>query len=390
MARGPDVVADTTALVAFATVSDRPMLELSSYLAARYDDLGFRVEVFPDPHQAGKANLVVAIGPESDDPSQGLTLSGHMDVVPVDGQPWSSDPFRVVSRDGRLYGRGTADMKGFLAVALAAAARLPRAALRHRLVGVWTYDEEVGCHGSAALADAWPPRAAFPSACLIGEPTDFRVLRMHPGHVVVEIDVPGAAAHSSRPDLGANAIEAAARVIDRLREARAAWLDPVDPDVPSRGPIPINVARISGGTAVNVVPDACRIEIGYRPAPRTDPHAIAHRIEAVVAEAIDPWLADRGLGPARVEVRRVTPPLYTGPDEPLSALLAAYARRDDDYRGMAPFATDGGNLARLGATPIVYGPGSIEVAHRADEHVAIADLHRATDAIEALIRARCL
>ncbi len=374
------VVDDLARLVAFPTVSNRPNVELAAWLAERCEALGFRVERFPDPSDPGKCSLICTIGPASTD---GLVLSGHMDVVPTEDQPWSSDPFRLTERDGLLFGRGTADMKGFFAAALQALARIPRDAWRRELALVWTHDEEVGCLGSQALVEAWDEVGRpLPTACLIGEPTGFEILRMHPGHVGVEIAITGRAAHSSRPDLGINAVEAAADAIRAVREVAAQLRAERRSDLPEleRPWVAVNTATIRGGTAINIVPDRAVVTLGYRPLPGDDPAEVFHRIRAAV-DALD---LD-----ARAEVARlrVTPAMLTPAGTPLEALLRPHASRPGC--GAATFATDGGNLARLGLRPLVFGPGSIEVAHQADEYVPARDLLRAVDVLEAVVRRRC-
>lgn len=366
----PTVVDDLATLVAFPTVSDRDLIALSAWLAERFTALGFRVERFPDPGQPGKESLVMTAGPERDD-GGGLVLSGHMDVVPTEGQPWTSDPFVLTAVGDKLVGRGSADMKGFFAVVLQACARVDVRRLRAPLVLVWTHDEEVGCLGSAQLARHLAGRP-LPRACWIGEPTGFRVLRMHPGHVAVEVEVAGRAAHSSRPKLGLNAIAGAARVIGAI-DALAEALDDV----------PFNVARIQGGSAVNIVPDRCVLQLGFRPPPGVGADEIHDRIVGAL-DALA-WPA-----PVSSRILRVTPSLLTPEGTDLAALLAPDAAPDLDYQGSAPFATDGGNLSDLGLSPLVFGPGDIEVAHRADEFVSRIALERAVDVAERVIRAACV
>src|SRR5262245_43924769 len=203
------VVTTLERYVAHPTVSSQPVVALAADLATRAEDLGFRVERFVDPNTEGKCSVVAAIGPSGTD---GLAISGHMDVVPVVGQPWTSDPFVATEKNGRLVGRGTADMKGFLAAVMTALGRIPASAYTKELVLVWTHDEEIGCLGSAGLTGWWGDRP-MPTTCWIGEPTSFQVHRMHPGHVAIELVALGKAAHSSRPELGINAIEAAAEVV---------------------------------------------------------------------------------------------------------------------------------------------------------------------------------
>lgn len=367
-------IAELERLVAFDTISHRPVTPLTDYLAERLERLGFRVESVGD--RVGKRSLVATAGPESPD---GLTLSGHLDVVPVDGQPWTSDPFRLTERDGRLYGRGAADMKGFIAATLSALEGAPLRRLRRRLALVWTCDEELGCHGSAEVAD-WLRSSGrtLPAACLIGEPTGFAVMRMHAGHVQVTVDLQGEAAHSSAPELGVNAIEAGAALVLRLSALQRQLREEADPSIPMARPwVALNVAMIQGGTAINVVPDHCRIEVGYRPLPGTAPEAVFRRIQGLLPGDLR---AHAHLGP-------VVRPLLTADHTPLGDLLAHFARRGP---AAAAFATDGGNLAAAGLSPLVFGPGRIEVAHKADEHIEASDLLRAVDVVGAIVNARCV
>lgn len=366
-------------LVAFPTVSSRPLLDLAAHLANRAEDAGLRVERFHPPGMPGKCSVVASIGPARGDGS-GLVVSGHMDVVPTDGQPWTTDPFRLTERDGRWLGRGVADMKGFLAVASLALARIPRTAFTRELTLIWTHDEEVGCLGSAALAEAWQGRP-MPRSCWIGEPTGMRILRMHPGHVAAELEVRGRAAHSSRPDLGRNAIVAAARAIEAIEaEAEQFRAEPADLPEMDRPWVSVNVAEIHGGVAINVVPDACTVRLGYRHLPGQDPHAPFERIRARVGEEVCGC-------PVHGRVLRVTHAMLTPAGTPLEGLLRRHAR--DPRLGAATFATDGANLARMGMEPLVFGPGAIEVAHQADEHVDVAEIAAAVDAAEEILRAAC-
>lgn len=379
------VVRELARLIAYPTVSHRPVDALAAYVAERHEGRGFRIERFADPSQPGKYNVVASIGPAGTD---GLVISGHMDVVPTEGQPWTSDPFALTERDGRLHGRGSADMKGFIAATLAALDRIPKDAFRRELSLVWTYDEEIGCFGSARLAEAMRRDGrTLPKACLIGEPTDFRILRMHPGHVAIEIEIVGRAAHSSRPQLGVNAIEVAAALVRDIR-AVIADLDRLRTAAEPDPWVPVNVARIEGGKAVNIVPDSCVLTIGYRPPPGMAAELPYEKICERLRAVTEPIVAEYGVPPARARIVRITPSMLTREGTPLQATLARHAH-DAEHTGMAPFATDGGNLASLGLEPLVFGPGSIEVAHKADEYVAAADLERAVDVVEAIIRERC-
>jgi acetylornithine deacetylase len=374
-----DVERDLARLVAFETISDRPTTGLAAFLSERLEGLGFRIEPFQDPDHPEKGSLIARIGPAGSD---GLTLSGHMDVVPTEGQPWSSDPFRLTPRSDRLFGRGTADMKGFFAATLQALARIPAAAFSRELALVWTHDEEVGCLGAGKLVDHLIATGTqLPTACLIGEPTDFQILRMHPGHVVVRAELIGEAAHSSRPDLGINALEDAARIVLAAR-LLADQLATEKADLPEmeRPWVAFNTARLKSGSAVNIVPDKAVVEFGYRPLPGMPADEVYDRLAAAVQA-----LSLRSH--VHLHVARRTPSLLTPEGTPLQGLLAEHAAHAGC--GACSFATDGGQLARMGSQPLVFGPGSITVAHKADEYIERAALHRAVDVLESVIRRGC-
>lgn len=375
-------------LVAFPTVSNRPVTDLAAWLAEHAEAAGMRIERFET--SPGKCNVLATAGPEDSD---GLLLSGHMDVVPVDGQDWSSDPFVLSERDGRLHGRGTADMKAFLAAATCALAQVPIRRLDARLVLAWTHDEEVGCHGSRSLVDRLQELGRdLPSLALIGEPTDFRIFRAHPGHTTMRIRCTGRPCHSARPELGVSAIQVAVDVLQGLRRLQQQLsqerpsLDPLVLGALAH-PYPlINCGRIEGGTAVNIVAEHCELQVGVRQLPGQQGIELVRRIAEITAEVAEPWIA---LG-ARVEVEALheAPALLTPPGTELEALLRPHASEPEP--GAAPFATDGGNLARLGTRCLIFGAGSIDVAHRPDEFVPVEHLHRLTAMLPGLIRARCV
>lgn len=363
------------ALCAFPSVSSRPVEDIAAYLAEHAEAAGMRVERFET--SPGKLNVVASAGPAGTD---GVILSGHMDVVPVEGQPWTSDPFRLTRRGDRLHARGACDMKAFLAAVTAALPELPLARLDRELTLVWTHDEEVGCLGSKALAERLAALGRpVPRLCLIGEPTSFRILRMHPGHTAVRILCAGRAAHSSQPELGHNAIHDAARVVAAMERLAEEWRGRrAHEDLLDRPFVVMNVARIQGGSAINIVPDACVVELGFRQLPGQDVDALCAEIDQRAREA----------GAVSTELLRVTPAMYTPAGTALEAVLRPYA--SDPRLGAASFATDGGNLEALGVRSLVFGPGSIEVAHRADEFVPVGELHRAVDVVAEVVARRCL
>jgi acetylornithine deacetylase len=368
-------------LVAQPTVSSRPLTELAALLARRAEDAGMTVERFET--EPGKVNVVASAGPRGTD---GLVLSGHMDVVPVEGQGWRTNPFRLTEADGRLYGRGACDMKGFIAAVTDALPSLPLSRLSRELVLVWTHDEEVGCLGSAALAGQLAGRP-LPSLTWIGEPTSLQICRLHPGHFTVDITCTGRPAHSSRPALGLNAIELAAEVIGAMR-ALAVELAAQPSALP--GLITpwtvVNTGCIHGGSAINIVPEQCVLNVGFRPLPGVQTEALLARIQAHLAPI---HAAARARGGSVDAVKsQDTPGLLTESGTALETLLRPDAATAEV--GGVPFATDGGNLARLGTRALIFGPGSIDVAHRPDEFVPISALHTTRSAVARIVTARCM
>ncbi|HAN32472.1 MAG TPA: acetylornithine deacetylase [Myxococcales bacterium] len=384
--RRAHLIEDLQTLIGFPTVSTSPVTAIAAFMSERFEALGFNIEHFDDPHHPGKTNVICSAGPI--DATGGLVLSGHMDVVPTEGQPWTGDPFKLRTTDtGRLIGRGTADMKGFLAACLSGLESLQVDRLRAPLVLVWTHDEEVGCHGSAHLAKTFEHlNRRLPSACWIGEPTGFEVLRKHAGHVGVEVRLQGQAAHSAYTELGANAVVASARVVGALDDLSRQWALRQGPEAEigtdrPRG-IPLNVANIHGGNAINIVPDRCVLQLGFRPLPRMGHSALVEELQATLD---DVRLPDGTR--LESEVLRVTPSLLTREGTHLQTLLLEHAA--SQQLGTAGYATDGGNLQSIGCEPLIFGPGSIQVAHQADEHVTVEALEQAVDQVRSVVNACC-
>ncbi|HSL83896.1 MAG TPA: acetylornithine deacetylase, partial [Thermoanaerobaculia bacterium] len=378
-------------LVAFDTTSRNSNLPLARFLADYLDRPGVEVTELPSP-DGEKANLLVRVGPPLDgrldpgpeggagpDGRPGLVLSGHMDVVPADDRDlWETDPFRLADRGDRLAARGACDMKGFLALAANLAAEAAPERLRAPLVLVLTYDEEVGCLGSGELVRAWRAAGgdapALPRAAVIGEPTELRVVRHHKGHLKMRLTYRGVSAHSAYPHLGRSAIEAAAEGVRALaglrRELEGERLEASRhfPDAPFAT---LNVGTIRGGAAVNVVPDRCVLEVGVRLLPGMEVDAVAERVRTAVGD-----------GP-ELEVQSLSPPLSAPADAPVVRELLELPGQAE--AGAVSYATDAGWLAHLGLDCAVFGPGSIEVAHKPNESIPKADLARAREVLEALI-----
>jgi acetylornithine deacetylase len=367
-------------LVAFDTTSRLSNLPLADFVGDYLDRPGVTVRRQPSP-DGTKANLVVTAGPESVD-GGGLTLSGHMDVVPAEEPDWRSDPFRLTRAGDTWVGRGAADMKGFLALAVNRVAATDPARLRRPVALLLTYDEEVGTVGARHFAEA-EASAPLPRDVVIGEPTSLRVVRLHKGMLRVELVFHGRAAHSGYPHLGRNAIEPAARAIAALGGLRAA----MERERPAHGEyfaeVPyaaLNVGVVSGGSAANVIPERCSVQLGIRLLPGMKAEAMIERVRATVAEALPEE-------PFELRAPGESPAMILDEDATLHReLCGVMGQRTTES---VAFATDAGWLQRVGYRCVIFGPGSIEVAHRPNEFVPIAEVERAGEVLAGLIRRRC-
>jgi len=363
-------VATLERLVAFPTVSRDPNLDLIRWVAARLEGLGARVRLFPDA-TGTKANLLATLGPEGGD---GIVLSGHSDVVPVDGQDWSSDPFVLTERDGRLHARGAVDMKGFLAAMLTVAEAAAAAPLARPLHLAISHDEEIGCVGVRSMLERLLAEGFRAAGCIIGEPTEMAVAVGHKGKLAGCMRCRGQEAHSANPGLGFNAIHLASGMVGeavRLQERLAAEgaRDPAYP-VPHST---VHVGMIRGGTALNIVPKDCEIDFEIRVVPPDDPDALVAELAEAGRRLAAPARA-RGF-PAAVEVTAVNsyPGLETSPDEAIVALARAASGSNATVK--LAFGTEGGLFQkRLRLPTVVCGPGSIDRAHKPDEYVTRDEL----------------
>jgi acetylornithine deacetylase len=367
-------------LISFDTTSHNSNREIADFISDYLDRPGIRITRHPTADGA-KLNLIVAAGPQDGD--RGLILSGHMDVVPAEPEGWKSDPFTLTQHDGSYVARGAADMKGFLALAInrLAAADIPR--LRHQLVLLFTHDEETGTLGARRMVDEPAAVPPLPRATIIGEPTSLQVLRMHKGHLRLRLSFAGVPAHSGLPHLGVNAVEAAGRAIVALTELRQALERERPPNAEHFPEVPyvtLNVARVAGGGAINVVPADCVLDLGVRLLPGMSADEMTGRIRAVVQEAVSPV-------PFELAVLGETPPMITTESAPIVRLLASELGQTGT--GSAPFGTDGGWLSRLGLDCIIWGPGSIEVAHKPNESLPVAEFVRAGELLTRIVHRAC-
>jgi acetylornithine deacetylase len=375
-------------LVAIDSTSARSNVPIAHELASYAEGTAASIEYLHAPNEE-KANLLIRFGPEGDG---GLILSGHMDAVPATETTWESDPFTLTERDDRYVGRGAADMKGFLAVAMNAAIDAAGTAesLRKPLYLLFTYDEEVGTLGARQFVQTWDRARPLPRCCIIGEPTSFRPVRAHKGHLKLRITTTGKSAHSGYPHLGDNAIEKARPVLDALAalrrelEAEPAEHAELFSDAPY---VPLNIATIHGGTAVNIVPDRCAIEVGIRLLPGMSSEAMIDRVR----RAYRPHTAghdarqEAGESPA-VQVLSDSPPMLLDKSSDLYQAVLPYAAPGPES---VSFASDAGWLQSLGIDCLLFGPGAIEVAHRPNEFTPKDEFHRAGGILRELIARFC-
>jgi len=360
-------------LVAFPTVSRDSNLELIDWVEDYLVAFGARCR--RTWNEAGnKANLFAAIGP---DVPGGVVLSGHTDVVPVDGQDWHTDPFELTERDGLLYGRGSSDMKGFSAVFLSRLAGLNTAAMQRPLYLALSYDEEIGCLGIDRMVDDALAHFERPDFAIIGEPTTMQVVRAHKSINVFRTVVTGQAAHSSQPHRGAGAILAAARIIEHLdaigRSRRAEAGDSgCEPPWTT-----VQVGRIQGGTAVNILPSHCEFLWEYRGLPDEDPEQIITVMQAFIQDEVLPGLCE--FAPeASVDTTPIArvPPLMPDPEARAERWVGGLSGVRNGGSGEVSFATEAGSFQRAGISSVVCGPGSIDQAHQPNEFIDPAELKR--------------
>ena len=357
-------------LVAFDTTSHLSNLDLIRFVETYLDAHGVSARLQFNA-EATKANLTASIGPDA---AGGIVLSGHTDVVPVTGQDWSSDPFILSERDGRLYGRGTADMKGFLAVALAFVPYFAKLALNAPVHLVLTHDEEVGCLGIQSLAPVLKDHVAAPRLVVVGEPTSMQVAAAHKGQHVYRTTVTGRAAHSSRTPDGVNAVVIAAGLIGKLTDM-ATWEadhgprnDMFDPPYTT-----INVGRVEGGLAFNIVPENCWFDWDQRVLPGEDGSRVLNAFTAHVTAAVLPGMAAQGISEG-VQTQRwaYLPPLIAEPGTDSQSLALWLAQRNETT--VVAFGTEAGHFQAVDCPTVVCGPGDIAQAHKPDEYVTLDQL----------------
>lgn len=372
-------------LVAVDTTSRSSNLPVIELVAAHARSLGLEPLVFPAP-SGDKASLVVTVPAADGRTSGGVMLAGHVDCVPVDDQAWTSPPFSLTERDARLYGRGTADMKGFVAVAVAALPTILAAGLREPVHLGLTHDEEVGCLGAGPFVDSLAAANRTPRLAFVGEPTSMRMVLGHKSINVVRVTLRGVAAHSSLTDQGVNAIEYGADVVRFWRARADRWRAEGPFDAAFGVPYTTgSVNQVSGGIAVNTIPELCVLTLEFRAVAATADADVIAALEEFCAGVEARMKAEDAAASVTVEVLSMTPGLDTAADSPVVAFGRGLGLPTSPAK--VTYGTEAGVYAAGGIASVVCGPGDITQAHRADEYVELAQLAACESWLERLASA---
>lgn len=356
-------------LVAFPSVCQTSNGEIISFAQNHLEALGASVTLLPGP-ESDRSNLFATFGPRD---VPGYILSAHVDVVPAAGQSgWTGDPFILRERQGRFIGRGAADMKGFIAAVFSALSDLPKTLSRPLHIAL-SYDEEIGCVGVRHMIARLPELCAPPLGCIVGEPSDMQPVLRHKGKASGRVTLSGRSGHSSRPDLGDNAIHLAAELVIAIRDlssqfaAEGPFHAAFEPSTTT-----LQVGVIGGGSAVNIVPEACQVDWEVRAVPGIDPMAVYAAVELLVERILAPHrAAGRAVG-ATCDLLSAYPALDLSEDSALCRLASRISGHA--ARGAVSYGTEAGLFQASGVPSIICGPGSITEAHRPDESIARADL----------------
>ena len=368
-------------LIAFPTVSRDSNLDLFAYVRGELSALGIE-SVLVHSEDGRKANLWATIGPRD---TPGVVLSGHTDVVPVEGQAWTSDPFTLTRRNGNLYGRGSADMKGFIACCLAIAGRAAAAPLKTPIHFAFSYDEEIGCVGVRRLLDLLKDAPVKPRLCIVGEPTMMQAVTAHKGKLGFRVTAHGLEAHSSLAPIGVNAIYMASDLIAAIRTIQTEIADSGIRDGDYEvAYTTLHVGKIHGGEVMNIVPNACTFDFEIRYLPEENEQAIVARIRQAaerIAEGYRGVFAEARFTFADLQSY---PAMSTPVDS--EAVKFVHALTGGNSTGKITFGTEGGLFQQaLGCAAVVCGPGNIAVAHKPDEYVSEAQMAQCDRMMERLV-----
>jgi acetylornithine deacetylase len=367
-------------LVAFPTVSTDSNLAMINFLAEKLEAAGAKVDVMLDT-SGKKANLFATLGPEVDG---GIVLSGHSDVVPVADQNWRSDPFKMVAQNNKLYGRGTCDMKGFIAATVAMAPYFASKIKARPLHFAFTHDEETGCIGAAHLAKNLKARSFTPSVAIIGEPTEMRIIEGHKGCYEYSTHFYGLEGHGAAPERGVNAVEYALRYGQHLLDLKENLRQRAPKNSRFTPPwTTVNVGALNGGVAHNVIASKAQIDWEMRPVQASDADYVKANLKSYCDHSLLP--AMRAVFPdARIETEVIGEVDGLIPVEKNEARRIVAALTGANSAGVVPFGTEAGIFQNLGMDVVVCGPGSIEQAHKADEFVSVDQLEQCVNLLKRL------
>lgn len=365
-------------LVGFDSISGKPTHDIVGYIKDVLSDHGIESTLSFD--EAGeRANVFATIGPEVDG---GVVLNGHTDVVPVAGQKWHSDPFTLTRRDDRLHGRGSVDMKGFLACVLGSVPTFKAAGLKKPIHIAFSYDEEIGGLGMPALLENMAGKAYRPDIVIVGEPTGMQLITGHKGGYEMRTEITGYDVHSCNPSKGVNAISAATKLIAKIEEIGARLAanpysgSPFDPPYCT-----VNVGTIAGGAARNATAGWCNFDWEFRPMPGEDGTLISTEVEAYATRELLPAMQAIS---ADADIRIITEAPVPALDDTNAAVAAAFVSELTglNSRDVVSFGTDAGYFSDAGFSTVVFGPGSISRAHQPNEYVEVGELAQGLDFLE--------
>ncbi|WP_259780710.1 acetylornithine deacetylase [Aestuariispira ectoiniformans] len=367
-------------LVSFDTVSRHSNLELIHYVRDYLAEYGVESTlVFND--DKSKANLYATVGPKVEG---GVVLSGHTDVVPVDGQPWSTDPFTVVEKDGKLYGRGTADMKAFSAIGLSLVPEMLKKGLKKPIHFALSYDEEVGCVGAPRMIREMADHLPKPRAVVVGEPTNMEIVNAHKGVNGFQTTVIGHEAHSSQVHRGVSAVMTAAKLIEFLRGIMDEFKASADPANGFEPPYTtVHVGVVNGGTAMNIISRECTFVWDVRNLPWDNPKDVLAKFEAYCAELLPEMQAiapECSITTVATSAAPGLKPEESGAAEELCRLLSG-----QNSISVVPYGTEAGQFQEVGFSTVVCGPGSIDQAHQPDEFIKISQVEEGEAFLRKLI-----
>lgn len=359
-------------LLSLDTTSRESNLALIDVISHYLDDLGIQSTLVFNQEKT-KANLYARLGPSGDG---GVMLSGHTDVVPVDGQNWTHPPFQLTELDDKCYGRGSADMKGFIACVLASVPTFLETELRMPLYLAFSYDEEIGCLGVRGLIDHIKASPEKPAMCIIGEPTNMHPIYGHKGKVSMRCKVHGHACHSAYAPEGVNAIEYAAKIINKLTDLA----EPLKNELDERFDPPystLQTGTIKGGAALNIVPEYCQFDFEMRYLPKADATSTFIALQNYAEQRLKPAMQSVDAGAdITFESLSAYPPLLTDPQSEFAQWLAEWS--GNKSFGTVAFGTEGGLFDEAGVATLVCGPGSMDQGHKPDEFVTVEQLNRCT------------